>query len=128
MKMSILTRLMNLPDQPYKWLGSRDLSSTLMWPHRADGHVTTIAMTSSTTYTPDRTGTPAVEVLIFHVILHIIKDVVNIGGITTVIVAGTPVLGLAAITLLLDVGLGLMDQTGHHNQHILAETNSTRIL
>ena len=84
-----------------------------MWPHRADGHVATIVMTSSTTYTPDRTWTPAVAVMMIHVIVHIIKDVVNIGGIMTAIVAVTPLLGLAIETLLPDVGLGLMIQTGH---------------
>ena len=51
--------------------------------------------------------------MMIHVIVHIIKDVVNIGGIMTAIVAVTPLLGLAIETLLPDVGLGLMIQTGH---------------
>jgi len=97
-----------------------------MWPHQADDHVTTIVMISATTYTPDRTGTP-VAVVTIRGIVYMIKGMVNIGVITIVIVTGTPLLGLDVTTLLLSVGLGLMDQTDHHNQHVLAETNPTRI-
>jgi len=108
-------------------LGSRDLSSTLMWPHRADDHVTTSVMISATTYTPDRTDTLAVADVTIHVVMNMISDVVNIGGIMTLIVASTPVLGLNVTTLLLGVGLGLIDQTVRQNRHALAETNTSRI-
>ena len=57
-----------------------------------------------------------------------IKDVVNIREIMTVIVAVILVLGLALTTLILGIGSGLIDQTGHHNQQVLAETNLTNIL
>ena len=60
-------------------------------------------------YTLDRARTLADLVVIIHVIVHTIKDVVNIEGITTVVMTVTPVLVLAVNTLLLDVGLGLMD-------------------
>jgi len=40
-----------------------------------------------------------------------------------VIVVIAAVLGLTVTTLLLDIGSGLMDQTGHQNLHDLAETN-----
>jgi len=69
-----------------------------------------------------------VAVVTIHVIMYMIKELVKIGGITTVIVVITPVLGLTVTTLLLDVGSGLMDQTGHHNLHDLAEINSNRNL
>jgi len=77
--------------------------------------MTTSVMISATMYTPDRTETPAVAVVTIHVIMHMIKNVVNIGGITSVIVPGAPVLGLAITTLMLDVGLGLMGYTGRQN-------------
>jgi len=110
-----------------KRLGSRDLSSTLMCPHWVNGHVTTRVMISATTYNLDRTRNLVVAVVTIHVIVHMLKGVVSIGGITMVIVVGNPVLRLAVTTLLLDVRSSLVDQTGRQNQHVLAETNPTRI-
>ena len=52
----------------------------------------------------------------------------NIREIMTVIVAVTLVLGLALTTIILGTGSGSIDQKGHHNQQVLAETNVTNIL